>query len=108
MSPPAGPSSTPSPEHSPPDVARIVHAETIARLEISTWQTDAGSLHVLIDIANRQGHHMLYEDLAGAARRLDHDGLVARVANLSDIIASKEWADRPRTETPFPSSTTCG
>ena len=79
-----------------------VYAETIARMEISTWQTDAGSLDVLIDIPNRQGHHMPYEDLADAARSLDRHGLVVRVANLSDIIASKEWADRPKDRDALP------
>jgi hypothetical protein len=57
---------------------------------------------VLIDIPNRQGHHMLYEDLADAATSLEHDGLVVRVANLSDIIASKEWADRPKDRDALP------
>jgi len=79
-----------------------VHAETIARMEISTWRTDAGDLDVLVDIPNRQGHRMGYDDLVVAARSLDQGGLVVKVAGLSDIIASKEWADRPKDHEALP------
>jgi len=69
---------------------------TLARMEISTWRTDAGDLDVLADIPDRQGRHLSYEELATRAAELDLDGLVLRVAALEDVIASKEWADRPK------------
>ncbi|MGI8984093.1 MAG: hypothetical protein ACR2HM_06120 [Acidimicrobiales bacterium] len=51
---------------------------------------------MLADIPDRQGRHLAYEDLAGRAAELDLDGIVVRVAALDDVIASKEWADRPK------------
>lgn len=69
---------------------------TLARMEISTWRTDAGDLDVLADIPDRHGRHLTYGQLATRAAELNLEGIAVRVAGLEDVIASKEWADRPK------------
>ena len=69
---------------------------TFSRTQISTWATDAGHLDVLVDMVNRQGHRQRYEELEGAAEELTVAGIQVRVAGLDDIIASKEYAGRPK------------
>ncbi len=69
---------------------------TLARLEISTWRTDAGDLDILADIPGEGGRHLVYEDLIGRASELNLDGIVVRIAALDDVIASKEWSNRPK------------
>ncbi len=81
-------------------------AVTLNAIEISTWRTDAGDLDVLVDIPGRNGERRLYEDLAADSRALDYEGIAVRVAGLSDIIASKEWVDRPKVRR-YRSSTSC-
>lgn len=69
---------------------------TLARLEISTWRTDAGDLDILAGIPGGDGRHLLYEDLIVRASELNLDGIVVRIAALDDVIASKEWSNRPK------------
>lgn len=69
---------------------------TLARMDISTWRTDAGDLDVLTAIPTRDGGRSRYEDLLVRASSVDFGGVPVRVAALEDIIASKEWADRPK------------
>ncbi|MDP8960507.1 MAG: hypothetical protein M3N32_02645 [Actinomycetota bacterium] len=69
---------------------------TLIRLEISTWRTDAGDLDILADIPGPQGRHLAYEDLRAGASELNLHGTVVRVAALDDVIASKEWSNRPK------------
>ena len=71
-------------------------ALTLSRTEISTWMTDAGALDILIDMPDRQGRRVGYEGLAGDSRHLAVEGVQVRVAGLAAIIASKEWAARPK------------
>lgn len=68
----------------------------LARMEISTWRTDAGDLDIIADIPDRHGRHLTYEERAGRAAELNLDGIAVRVAALDDVIASKEWSDRPK------------
>jgi hypothetical protein len=68
----------------------------LAQNEISTWRTDAGDLDVLTNIPARDGRRLGYEDLVHRANIVQGDGFVVRAANLADIVASKEWADRPK------------
>lgn len=68
----------------------------LARMEISTWRTDAGDLDIIADIPDRDGRHLSYDSLAARAAELNLDGIVVRVAALDDVIASKEWSDRPK------------
>ena len=43
-----------------------------------------------------------YEDLVPSAHVLDYSGVSVRVAGLDDIIASKEWANRPKDRAALP------
>lgn len=79
-----------------------VDGPRLAQLEISTWRTDAGDLDVLADIPDRNGRHLSYEELASRADQLNLDGVVVQVAAIEDIIASKEWADRPKDHDALP------
>ena len=73
-----------------------VSGSTLARLEISTWRTDAGDFDVLAGIPDGRGRRLSYADLTARAADLELDGTIVRVAALDDVIASKEWADRPK------------
>jgi hypothetical protein len=46
----------------------------------------------LIDMPDRQGRHLRYEQLRGDSRHLAVEGVQVQVAGLAAIIASKEWA----------------
>lgn len=77
-------------------------AHTLSRLEISTWRTDAGDMDVLVDMPARDGRRLSYEDLTGGAQRIQSANLSIRVAGLADIIASKQWANRPKDRRALP------
>ena len=68
----------------------------LAQNEISTWRTDAGDLDVLTNIPARDGRRLGYEDLAHRTNIVQGNGFVVRAANLADIVASKEGADRAK------------
>ncbi len=51
---------------------------------------------------DRQGSHRRYEELEDRAQRPDYDGISIRVAGIADIVASKEWADRPKDHEALP------
>ncbi len=74
----------------------------LARMEISTGRTDAGDVDILLDIPDASGRHRSYDDLIDRAQRLDLSGLVVPVAALDDVIASKQWADRPKDRDSLP------
>jgi hypothetical protein len=73
-----------------------IDAESLARMDISTWRTDAGDLDVLTAIPTRDGGRARFTELVERSERVEIGGLVVMVAGLDDIIASKEWADRPK------------
>ncbi len=73
-----------------------IDAESLARMDISTWRTDAGDLDVLTAIPTREGGRARFEELVARSERVEVDGVVVMVAGLDDIIASKESADRPK------------
>lgn len=68
----------------------------LASAEISTWRTDAGNLDVLSDIPDRNGRLLDYDELVERADVTIIEGVTVGVASLEDVIASKEWADRPK------------
>lgn len=72
----------------------VIDGPALARMEISTWRTDAGAFDVLTDIPDRDGRRRSFGELAERAERSVVDGVSVRVASLADVIASKEWADR--------------
>ncbi len=79
-----------------------IDADTLGRMEVSTWRTDAGDFDVLTDIPARDGHRLLYDDLLGRAAVQEVHGVAVQVAALEDVIASKEWADRPKDRQALP------
>jgi hypothetical protein len=71
-------------------------AISLGRLEVSTWRTDAGDLDVLTVLRRRDGSRVGYDELVDRATAVQVDGVIANLASLDDIIASKEFADRPK------------
>jgi len=57
---------------------------------------------ILADIPDRLGWYMSYRELVERASELNLDGIVVRVAALDDVIASKEWAGRPKDRDALP------
>jgi hypothetical protein len=76
--------------------------DTLGRMEISTWRTDAGDLDVLVDIPDRSGRGMRFDELISRAAVQDVNGRTVRIAAVDDLIASKEWADRPKDRETLP------
>lgn len=68
----------------------------LSRLEISTWRTDAGDLDVLTVLRRRDGTRVSYAELVERATNVNVGGIMVHLAALDDIIASKEFADRPK------------
>jgi hypothetical protein len=77
-------------------------ADGLGRMIISTWRTDAGDFDVLSDIPARDGRRVPYDELASRSEVHAVHGIEIRVAALADIIASKEFADRPKDHEALP------
>lgn len=75
---------------------------TLANSEITTWRTDAGNFDVLVNIPGADGQRMTYEDLVHRSTVVQGVGFAIRAAALEDIIASKEWANRPKDQEALP------
>lgn len=75
---------------------------TLAQYQISNWRTDAGDLDVLADIPARDGRRLSFEDLEDRAALVTGEHFSVRLASLGDIIASKEWANRPKDHAALP------
>ena len=73
-----------------------IDRETLGRMEISTWRTDAGDFDILADLPTSDGRRLRYDALNRRSNAQPLHGITVRVAALDDIIASKEWADRPK------------
>lgn len=84
------------------DLPTKLDADTLGRIKISTWRTDAGDFDVLTDIPAGDGHRLRYDELVGRASVQDVHGVAVHVAALEDVIASKEWADRPKDRQALP------
>ena len=77
-------------------------AMMLRNMEISTWRTDAGDVDVLSDIPSRAGQHQRYEDLVTRVETAVVGSVTVQLASLEDVIASKEWADRPKDREALP------
>jgi hypothetical protein len=77
-------------------------ADSLGRMAISTWRTDAGDFDVLTDLPARDGRRIGYGELASRSEIRSVHGIDVRVAALEDIIASKEFADRPKDHDALP------
>lgn len=66
-------------------------AKSLRGFEVSNWRTDAGDLDVIIGTPTSvRGRLAGYDDLAERSHRLEAYGLTIAVADLSDIIESKQ------------------
>jgi hypothetical protein len=63
--------------------------ETILRLQVPTRRTVSGDFDVLVDIPSFDDARRRYEDLLPRSEAVPHAGVVARVASLEDLVASK-------------------
>lgn len=76
---------------SPEPVAYRLDARALRGFEVSTWRTDAGDLDVIIGTpTTTRGRLAGYDDLVDRAHRLEAYGLTIIVADLKDIIESKQ------------------
>jgi hypothetical protein len=74
----------------------VIDASTLASMDISTWRTDAGDLDILIGLPTRSGGRASYDQLAGRAEDHIIGATPVKIAALDDVIASKEWSNRPK------------
>ncbi|MFM1917567.1 MAG: hypothetical protein RJB01_1082 [Actinomycetota bacterium] len=77
-------------------------AVTLAAFGSSTWMTDAGPLDLLVELRDASGGHHPYADLITRASAINVGGLTVRIAALGDIVASKQYADRPKDRDALP------
>jgi hypothetical protein len=81
----------------------IVDGTMLAQAQISTWRTDAGDVDIMNSLPDQSGQRVGYHELADRAREITTDaGIVVRVAALADVIASKQWANRPKDQATLP------
>jgi hypothetical protein len=71
-------------------------AVTLAAFGSSTWMTSAGPLDLLVDLRDPSGGHHPYADLVSRASAIVVGGVTVRIASLGDIVASKQYAARPK------------
>jgi len=72
-------------------VALPLDSRSLRGFEVSTWRTDAGDLDVIIGTPTTdRGRLAGYDDLVDRGHRLEAYGLTITVADLSDIIESKQ------------------
>lgn len=80
--------------------AKALHLQldgvTLAAFGSSTWMTDAGPLDLLVELRDPSGGRHSYEDLVGRASDIAVGGVIVRIASLGDIVASKQYAARPK------------
>lgn len=83
--------------------SHLPSAEFFGRGEITTWMTDAGPLDILHDMPDRDGARLSYDELnTRATTHVYAGGVTIRVAALADIVASKQWANRPKDHRALP------
>jgi hypothetical protein len=80
----------------------VVDGETLRRFGTTTWMTDAGPLDLLVELRDAGGGRHSYEDLATRATRHRVRSVVVLLAALDDIVASKQFADRPKDREALP------
>lgn len=73
-------------------------ADFLSRMRLVNLTTQFGDFDITFEPAGTDG----YRDLAAHAVDFDIDGITVRVAALSDIIRSKETANRPKDKATLP------
>lgn len=76
--------------------SQLLHPDFFTRTLISTWRTDLGSIDVLADIPDAEGHRLDYDLLIDRATVTPSGVHRIPVASLDDIIDSKTFTDRPK------------
>jgi hypothetical protein len=61
-----------------------------------------GDLDILTSFPDRDGRRLTYHDVVISAAPGDLEGIAVRIAALDDVIASKEWANRPKDHEALP------
>ena len=79
-----------------------IDAETLRSFGNSTWMTDAGPLDLLVELRDEEGGRHPYAELVTRSVTHSVGGIVVRLASLDDIVASKEFADRPKDREALP------
>lgn len=79
-----------------------IDAVTLRSFGTSTWMTDAGPFDLLVDLRDRDGSRHPFAELSTRAVSHDVGGAIVRLAALDDIVASKEFADRPKDREALP------
>ena len=89
----------------PPDVEfPPITGKTLREMMIGTWRTSAGDLDILREIPSGDRHHHpnSYDELVRRAASREVLGCTIYVADLADIVTSKEVVDRPRDREALP------
>jgi hypothetical protein len=68
----------------------------LAAADISTWMTDAGAFDVLSGLRDSTGRVVPYSELVQREQVIKGRGFTVHVAALDDVIAAKEYANRPK------------
>lgn len=71
-------------------------ADTLAGFGSSTWMTDAGPLDLLVELRDVSGARLPYASLLQRSTHIAVGSLTVHLASLDDIVASKEFAGRPK------------
>jgi hypothetical protein len=74
----------------------------LAAADISTWMTDAGAFDVLSGLRDSAGRIVPYGELVQRERVIEGRGFAVHVVALEDIIAAKEYANRPKDREALP------
>lgn len=77
-------------------------AAMLDRVQVATWRTDAGLFDTLADIPDRDGRRVGYTVLVGDAETIRIHGYEVRTASLEAIVASKQYANRPKDHEALP------
>lgn len=71
-------------------------AATLASFGSSTWMTNAGPLDLLVELRDESGGRHRYLALFQRSAPIAVGNVILRLASLRDIVASKEFAGRPK------------
>jgi len=74
----------------------------LEQFDFSNWRTDAGDLDIMTTMPDRTGARCRYTDFVDGAQALDYAGVRIHVASLNAIVASKEFANRPKDRDALP------
>ncbi|MGH9063086.1 MAG: hypothetical protein ACRDZQ_12450 [Acidimicrobiales bacterium] len=72
-------------------VAYPIDERSLRGFEVSTWRTDHGDVDVIVGTPTADRQHLArYEDLAARAQSREAFGVTIQVADLGDVIESKQ------------------